>query len=164
MAFQALSRGEYFRLVQLPSWRRFSPQQRPKPALPASGGCGLPGRLCCVKALGRIGAQRILPRKNSVQNSAQLISSRAAIRSPLSVKNAERQKTVPRKPWALILLDLLLSLEGTQLWHLTLAWLSFTAFVARLVADTVYHSYIGLAYSPGLPLSPRGSQDHWIWG
>ena len=99
-----------------------------------------------------------------MQNSAQLISSRAAIRSPLSVKNAERQKTVPRKPWALILLDLLLSLEGTQLWHLTLAWLSFTAFVARLVADTVYHSYIGLAYSPGLPLSPRGSQDHWIWG
>ena len=78
-------------------------------------------------------------------------------KEPLSVKNAVRQKTVPGKPWALILLDLLISLEGTQLWHLTLAWLSFTAFLAPLVADMVYQSYMGLAYPPGLPLSPRGS-------
>lgn len=155
-AFQALSGGEYFRLVRLPSWRRFSLQQRLLVAVGFLADSAL-------SALESVGAQRILPRKNSGQNSAQLISSRAAIRSPLSIKNAVRQKTIPRKPWALILLDLLVSFGGTQLWHLTLACLSFTVFVGPLVADMVCQAHIGLAYPPGLPLSPRGSEDHWIW-
>ena len=107
-----------------------------------------------LSALERVGAQRILPRKNPGQISAQLISSRAAIRSPLSIKNAVRQKTIPRKPWALILLDLLVSFGGTQLWHLTLACLSFTVFVAPLVADMVCQAYTGLAYPPGLSPGP----------
>lgn len=96
-------------------WGRSPPQLGLKPAPPASGGCGLPGRGCRVPA-----SEECWCSENSVQDKAnpflEELQQEGALPPAMKIEETPlRHENILRKPRSLILPDPLASFEGGQL-------------------------------------------------